>query len=98
MKTLIRWIRIDSHGLTKRHGFVLTPLTPLTSELAKLEFKIEYWLYFKSDSVGQTKRHKIKLIVGFNDTFAVDVIAVLYILLQGIVLVDVFSDISILAQ
>ena len=54
----------------------ITPLTPLTSELAKLEFKIEYWLYFKSDPVGQTKRHKIKLIVGFKDTFAVDVIAV----------------------
>ena len=76
----------------------ITPLTPLTSELAKFEFKIEYWLYFKSDSVGQTKRHKIKLIVGFKDTFAVDVIAVLNVLFQGIVLVDVFSDISILAQ
>ena len=73
-------------------------LQPVLKPLAKLEFKIEYWLYFKSDSVGQTKRHKIKLIVGFKDTFAVDVIAVLNVLLQGIVLVDVFSDISILAQ
>ena len=64
---------------------VLTPqrpqgaITPLTSELAKLEFKIEYWLYFKSDPVGQTKRHKIKLIVVFKDTFAVDVIAVHFV-------------------
>ena len=41
---------------------VLTPLTPLTSELAKLEFKIEYWLYFKSDPVGQTKRQYGRMI------------------------------------
>ena len=47
---------------------VLTPqrpqgaITPLTSELAKLEFKIEYWLYFKSDPVGQTKRQYGRMI------------------------------------
>ena len=40
----------------------ITPLTPLTSELAKLEFKIEYWLYFKSDPVGQTKRQYGRMI------------------------------------
>ena len=41
---------------------MITPLTPLTSELAKLEFKIEYWLYFKSDPVGQTKRQYGRMI------------------------------------
>ena len=47
---------------------VLTPqrpqgaITPLTSELAKLEFKIEYRLYFKSDPVGQTKRQYGRMI------------------------------------
>ena len=40
----------------------ITPLTPLTSELAKLEFKIEYRLYFKSDPVGQTKRQYGRMI------------------------------------
>ena len=40
----------------------ITPLTPLSSELAKLEFKIEYWLYFKSDPVGQTKRQYGRMI------------------------------------
>ena len=40
----------------------ITPLTPLTSELAKLEFKIEYWLYFKNDPVGQTKRQYGRMI------------------------------------
>ena len=40
----------------------ITPLTPLTSELAPLEFKIEYWPYSKSDPVGQTKRQYGRMI------------------------------------